>query len=190
MSEVMHMKEPQIVTMFLNRDENAISQADSVYGKRLLHLARNIVGNPQDAEECVSDTLLKAWNSIPPQNPRYLFAYLAKICRNDALGKLEHKNAQKRRAEVVRLTEEMECCIPDVRQLRSMESRVLGQALDSFVRTLPRENRLIFLRRYWYMDSVAEIARKLGLSEGAVHMRLGRIKEKLRTYLEKEGMYL
>lgn len=91
---------------------------------------------------------------------------------------------------MVSLTEEMECCIPDVRQLRSMESRVLGQALDSFVRTLSRENRLIFLRRYWYMDPVAEIAQKLGLSEGAVHMRLSRIKEKLRTYLEKEGMYL
>ena len=184
------MNDQLIIELFFKRCEEAIAATSEKYGKLCKSISDRILKNNEDAEECVSDTLLKAWNSIPPQNPRYLFAYLAKICRNDALGKLEHKNAQKRKAEVVRLTEEMECCIPDVRQLRSMESRVLGQALDSFVRTLPRENRMIFLRRYWYMDSVAEIARKLGLSEGAVHMRLGRIKEKLRTYLEKEGMYL
>lgn len=183
------MIDQQIVALFFARDEAAISCTDKTYGNRLLHLAENIVHSPQDAEECVSDTLLKAWDSIPPQKPKHLFAYLAKICRNDALSKLEHRNAKKRKAEVVSLTEEMECCIPDVSRLREMEARELGRALDDFVRTLPDDNQLIFLRRYWYMDSTAEIAERAGLSEGAVLMRLNRIKGKLRTYLKKEGMY-
>lgn len=183
------MNDEKIVSLFLARDEQAISCADSTYGKRLLHLAKNIVASPQDAEECVSDTLLKAWDSIPPQVPEHLFAYLAKICRNDALSKLEHHNAKKRKAEVVSLTEEMECCIPDAAQLQKMESRALGSALDAFVRTLPADNQLIFLRRYWYMDSIAEISQRLNLSEGAVLMRLNRMKGKLRSYLKKEGLY-
>ena len=184
------MNDEKIVSLFLARDERAISCTDEAYGKRLLHLAKNIAGNPQDAEECVSDTLLKAWDSIPPQHPAHLFAYLARICRNDALSKLEHSNAKKRKADVVSLTEEMECCIPDASQLRKMEARELGSTLDAFVRTLSAENQLLFLRRYWYADSIAEISARLNLSEGAVLMRLNRIKGKLRSYLKKEGMYL
>ena len=102
---------------------------------------------------------------------------------------MEQRNAKKRKAEVVSLTEEMECCIPDVSRLRELEARELGRALDDFVRTLSEDNQLIFLRRYWYMDSVGEVAARVGLSEGAVLMRLNRIKGKLRTYLKKEGMY-
>ena len=188
MSEVMHMKEPQIVTMFLNRDENAISQADSAYGKRLLHLARNIVGNPQDAEECVSDTLLKAWNSIPPQNPRYLFAYLAKICRFLAMGKLDWNNAAKRKAEVVELSDEMENCIPDLSREMQIQSQELGALLNEFLGTLSPENRQIFMRRYWYAESIAEIAQRFHLGESNVKTKLMRTRNALRSFLEKEGI--
>ena len=183
------MEDAGIIELFFERSEQGIRELDIKYGKACRKLSYNIVNDRQDAEECVSDTLLKAWDSIPPQKPKHLFAYLAKICRNDALSKLEQRNAKKRKAEVVSLTEEMECCIPDVSRLRELEARELGRALDDFVRTLSEDNQLIFLRRYWYMDSVGEVAARVGLSEGAVLMRLNRIKGKLRTYLKKEGMY-
>ena len=142
----------------------------------------------QDAEESVSDTYMKAWDTIPPKRPVYLFAYLAKICRNFALKKLDWKAAAKRNADVISLTQEMECCIPDPSGEREMEARQLGQMLDSFLRSLSDESQMVFLRRYWYMDSITEIAVRYGISESAVQMRLLRARSKLAAYLAKEGI--
>lgn len=182
------MDDSNIIALFFARNQDAIRHTDDTYGRRLFHLADRILENDQDSEESISDTYLKAWNTIPPQRPTYFFAYLAKICRNFALKRLDWKNAAKRKAEVVSLTQEMECCIPDASRQAELDARELGKMLDAFLRTLPRDNQMIFLRRYWFADTIAEIAARYGLSEGAVQMRLNRTKQKLADYLEKEGI--
>lgn len=182
------MEDNKILDLYFSRKEEAIKQTNDTYGRRLFALADNIVKNDQDAEESVNDTYLRAWNTIPPQRPRHFFAYLAKICRHFALDRLDWKNAAKRRAEVVSLTEEMALCIPDVARDREMTGKELGRLLDAFLRTLTPENRMVFLRRYWYVDTIAEIAVRYGISESAVQMRLNRTRSKLAAYLEKEGI--
>lgn len=182
------MEDSKIIELYFARNEDAIRYTDIAYGRRLNRVADRIVQNPLDAQECVNDTYLKTWNAIPPKKPEHFFAFLAKICRNLALSKLDWKNAAKRKGEVVSLTEEMETCIPDSRRTTELEERELGAALDGFLRTLTPENRMVFLRRYWYVDTISEIALRYGISESAVQMRLIRTREKLRTYLAKEGI--
>ena len=184
------MDDSKIIELFFLRNEDAIRHTQDAYGRRLFILADNIVRNDQDAEESVNDTYMKAWNTIPPQKPIRFFAYLARICRNFALDKLDWKKAAKRNAEVISLTQEMESCIPDRVHDREMEAKELGQILDAFLRTLTEENQLVFLRRYWFADSVAEIAARYHISENAVSMRLNRTRGKLRTYLAKEGIHV
>ena len=182
------MEDSKILDLFFARNEDAIRYTDDTYGRRLHHLAQNIVKNEQDAQESVSDTYLKAWDTIPPQRPQYFFAYLAKICRNFALKKLDWKNAAKRNAEVVSLSDEMESCIPDKALDRELEARELSMVLDRFLRTLTPENQMVFLRRYWYADTIAQLAARYGISESAVLMRLNRTRAKLCAYLKKEGI--
>lgn len=181
------MDDESIIELFFQRSEEAICQTDAVYGQRLFHLSNGIVNNIEDAEENVNDTYLKTWHTIPPQKPEYFFAYLAKLCRNISLDKLDWYHAAKRHADVVCLTEEMEHCIPDSFREREMEMKELGTLLDSFLRTLSKENQMVFLRRYWFMDSIAEIAVRYGISESAVQMRLSRTKAKLSQFLTREG---
>ena len=133
---------------------------------------------------------LKSWNTIPPQRPQYFFAYLAKAFPNFARKKQDWKNKAKRNAEVVNLTEKMEMCIPDQSRDRALEAKELGMILDHFLRTLAPEDQMVFLRRYWYVDTIAEIATRYGISEGAVQMRLNRTRAKLCTCLEKGGHQL
>ena len=131
---------------------------------------------------------MRAWETIPPQRPNYFFAYLAKICRNCSLSRLQWNSAAKRNAEVVSLTQEMENCIPDRFQERKLEGEELGRVLDAFLDSISLESRLIFIRRYWYMDSVAEIAARYNISQGKVKTRLHRTRNKLQLFLEKEGI--
>ena len=182
------MEDEKIIELFFARSEEAIRQTDIVYGKRLLNLSKNIAKNEQDAQECVNDTYLRTWDTIPPQKPKYFFAYIARLCRNLSLDKLDWNNAQKRHWSVVSLTEEMEMCIPDPVRDREMEAKELGKLLDAFLRTQSKENQMVFLRRYWFADTIAEIAARYGISESAVQMRLSRTKTRLCTYLEKEGI--
>jgi len=182
------VEDSKIIELYVARNEDAIRQTDATYGRSLFSLADNIVRNDQDAEESVSDTYLRAWNTIPPQQPRHFFAYLATICRRFALDRLDWNAAAKRKAQVVSLTQEMESCIPDAAAQWDVDRRELGRILDAFLRTLAPENRMVFLRRYWYMDTVAEIALRYGISESAVSMRLSRTRSRLRAYLEKEGI--
>ena len=182
------MEDARIVELFWARDEDAIKETDTVYGRRLNALARNILQSREDAEESVNDTYMEIWKAIPPQRPRYFFAFLASICRHLSLTRLDWNMAAKRKAEVVSLTEEMEQCIPDASQERTMRGKELGRILDAFLESLPMESRIIFLRRYWYVDTIAEIAARYGISESAVQMRLNRTKQKLSAYLAKEGI--
>lgn len=182
------MDDGEIVKLYWQRDEQAITETDKAHGGKLYGLSFRIVGIREDAEESVSDTYMRAWTSIPPQRPTYLFAYLAKICRCLCFDRLDRLNAAKRKADVVTLTAEMESVIPDRSQERDMEDRELGQLLSRFLRTLPEESMVIFMRRYWYMDSIQEIAARCGVGESKVKTQLFRTRNKLRSFLEMEGI--
>lgn len=182
------MNDDQIIKMFFTRNEDAIQQTAYKYGARLQSMAVNIVQDTQDAQECVNDTYLKAWDTIPPTKPGHFFAYLAKICRYISFGKLDWKNAAKRKAEVITLTQEMEECIPGSWQDTQMESKELSRIISAFLRTQTPENRMIFVRRYWYADSISQIAQRYEINESAVTMRLRRTRDKLAAYLKKEGI--
>lgn len=182
------MEDANILDLYFARSEEAIFQTDAAYGRRLFSLADRILHDHQDSEETVSDTYMKTWETIPPHRPRYFYAYLAKICRFFALGKLDWKTAAKRKAEVVSLTEEMALCIPDRRKEAEVEAKEIGRAMNAFLESLPQESRVIFLRRYWFCDTVAEIARRYGISESKVKMRLLRTRKQLADYLNKEGI--
>ena len=184
------MEDAKILDLYFARDEDAIRETDTAYGKRLHALAKNILQNREDAEESVNDTYAEVWKSIPPRRPKHFFAFLASICRHLSLNRVDWKQAAKRRAQVVPLTEEMENCIPDAAHERQMEAKELGRLLDLFLESLPKDSRLIFLRRYWYVDSVPEIAARYGMTESKVKMQLSRTKEKLRLFLEQEGIYV
>lgn len=184
------MEDAQIIELYWARNEQAIRETDAAYGGKLHRLAERIVESREDAEESVSDTYLKTWQTIPPTRPSYFFAYLAKLCRNFAFGKLDWNNAAKRQGDIVSLTAELELCIPDSRLEIRMEGEELGRMLDDFLAGLNRESRMIFVRRYWYTDSIAQIAARYGISESKVKTRLHRTRAKLYDYLKKEGIDL
>lgn len=182
------MTDDQILQLFWDRNEQAIACTDHAYGLNLMNVAGRILNSREDSEECVNDTYLKAWQTIPPQRPIYFFAFLAKICRYLAFGKLDWDNALKRKAEVVTLSDEMQLCIPDRDWERDMESREIGHLLNEFLAVTPKESRMIFLRRYWYAESISEIAKHFGISQSKVKVSLYRTRVKLREFLEKEGI--
>lgn len=183
------MEDSTIIELYWNREEEALSQTQAVYGNRLHGLACRFL-EEEDAREAVNDTYLAAWNSIPPQRPQHFFAYLAKLCRNRCLNMLERQNAQKRSAQVVELTREMELCIPDTGALPDGDSRELGQWLNGFLATLSKEQRVIFLRRYWFGDSIEQIANRLGITQSKVKTSLHRTRNRLREFLTKKGVSL
>ena len=184
------MEDYRIIDLYWERNAQAITVTEEKYGGKLHHIAQNILYVREDAEECVNDTYLGAWNTMPPKRPNYLFAYLAKICRNLACNCLDWKNAKKRRAEVVELTDEMELCIPNPEEDRRRDGEEIGAALSAFLRNLAEEKRLVFMRRYWFADSVSDIAKRYHISESKVKTMLFRTRKELRTYLEREGIWL
>ena len=181
------MEDERIIELYFRRSEEAIRQTEAAHGQKLYQLAYGILYNREDAEESVSDTYLKAWETIPPTRPTHFYAYLAKICRFLCFGKLDWKNAAKRKAEMVELTAEMELCIPDLSREAQIQAQELGRLLNDFLGTLSEENRKLFMRRYWYADSVAEIAQRYRMGESKVKTRLFRTRNQLRVFLEKEG---
>ena len=184
------MEDHAIIELYWNRDEAAIRETDAVYGNKLQNLSEHILDSREDARECVNDTYLKTWESIPPQRPNFFYAFLSKICRFISFGRMDWNNAEKRRADLVSLTAELEACIPDRRVQEQLEAKELGKILSAFIVTLPADSRLIFLRRYLYVDTVAEIAARYGISESKVKTQLHRTRAKLHTHLAKEGIYV
>ena len=182
------VKDEKIIDLYFARSEDAIAETDAAYGRKLYALADRILRDAQDSEESVSDTYLKAWETIPPARPGYFYAYLAKICRFFALGKLDWKTAAKRKAEVVSLTNEMALCIPDQRKEAEVSAKEIGRAMNAFLEGLSQESRVIFLRRYWFCDTIAEIAERYSISESKVKMRLHRTRTQLADFLNKEGI--
>lgn len=182
------MDDQQIIALFFQRSEQAVAETDRAYGRKLYVLSNNILNNREDAEESVSDTYMETWKTIPPKHPTYFYAFLASICRNLSLNRLDWRMAAKRNAEIIALTQEMEMCIPDKRQEAEFDRRELRRILERFLESLPKESRLIFLRRYLYVDTVAEIAARYGISESKVKTQLHRTRVKLYKHLEKEGI--
>ena len=182
------MDDQQIIALFFQRSEQAVAETDRAYGRKLYVLSNNILNNREDAEESVSDTYMETWKTIPPKHPTYFYAFLASICRNLSLNRLDWRMAAKRNAEIIALTQEMEMCIPDKRQEAEFDRRELRRVLEAFLDSLPKESRLIFLRRYLYVDTGAEIAARYGISESKVKTQLHRTRAKLYKHLEKEGI--
>lgn len=187
--EMKALDDNRIVDLYLSRDEAAISQTSEKYGSRLRNVAYGIVEDLHTAEECENDTYMEAWNSIPPHEPKsYLFAFLARITRHIALDFCKERGRLKRRVFISELSTEMEQCIPapDDMECR-IDAMVLCEAINAFLDTLSDEKRNIFMRRYWYMDSIAAISKRYGLSQSKVKSILFRSRNQLREYLDKEG---
>jgi RNA polymerase sigma-70 factor (ECF subfamily) len=185
----MDMDDKKIIALLWDRAEGAIDALAAKFGKRLLRTAQNILGDARDAEEAVSDTYLALWNAIPPANPDPLAPYVYRTGRNIALKRLRHDGAQKRESRYDLSLDELANCLPGEDPEHILDARALGQAMDAFLARERAENRYIFLRRYWYGDSVQEIAAALHIRENVVSVRLNRLRCKLRDYLVKEGYF-
>lgn len=181
------MEDREIIELYFARDEQAIAQTESKYGRICMSIAGNILLSREDSEECVNDTYLTAWNLIPPERPRRFPAYLAKIVRNLALKCLERSQAQKRSPELTISFEELSYILPDEKVAAQMEDQQLGWIISDFLRTEKEEARRVFLRKYWFFDSVSEIAQRYGYSENKVKSMLLRTRNRLKEYLRKEG---
>lgn len=179
------MEDRQILTLLWQRAEGAIPALAQKFGNLLYRIAHNLLGSAQDAEECVNDTYLAVWNSIPPNRPEPLQPYVCRIGRNIALNRLRSAAVQKRSGYVISL-EELSGCIPA--PCRD-DGKALGRAMDAWLDTLKIESRIIFLRRYWFGDSVKDIAAAFKMKENAVSVRLSRLRDSLKAYLIKEGYY-
>jgi RNA polymerase sigma-70 factor (ECF subfamily) len=180
----------RIVEMFHARDEAAIHESDRKYGKYCHRIAYLILRSDRDAEECVNDTYLGAWESMPPHRPARLSTYLGKITRNLAISRYRRDHAQRRYAGCEACLDEMAECIPDDTVGEMSEELALRDAINGFLASLPKRIRIVFMRRYWYFCSIEEIARGMDMSESAVKVTLMRTRNKFREYLEKEGITL
>ena len=184
------MEDSQIVELYWQRQDQAIAESDRKYGPYCGSIAKNICGNPEDAEECVSDTWLTAWNQIPPRRPSVLSAFFGTITRNAAINRVRAMKREKRGGGQMDLVlSELEQCIPAPDNVeQEIESRELAGAVRSFVSGLKAGERDIFLGRYYYLASTAEIARRLGCSQSKVKTTLYRLRNRLAAYLKEEGL--
>ena len=186
------MEDSKIIDLYLGRDEAAVRHTSEKYGNRLRSLAYGIVNDPQTAEECENDTYMEAWSAIPPHEPRsYLYAFLARITRHLSLNCCRSRSRLKRSAFLCELSAEMEQCIPAPDDVECrIDDLAFAEAINGFLASLGEEKRNLFIRRYWYLDSVAAISRRFAFSESKVKTILYRCRRQLRTHLEKEGYML
>lgn len=186
------MDDGQIVQFYWDRDERAIPATADKYGNYCTSIAKNILGNPEDAEECVNDTYMRAWNSMPPHRPNVLSAFLGKITRNVSLNRYKQNTADKRGGgEVPAVLEEIAELVSDTDSVeQEVDRRELVKAIDAFWDRLPTEKRSLFLCRYWYFDSVSNLASRFGMTENHVSVTLNRLRLKLHNYLQERGFDL
>jgi RNA polymerase sigma-70 factor (ECF subfamily) len=182
------MEDSQIVELYWQRNESAIDHTQNKYGSYLAKIAYNILNDREDSDESVNDTYLAIWNVIPPKRPEPLAPFVYRTGRNIALNRLRANTALKRSAYEMSL-DELSGCIAGPDLWETVDARELGRQINAFLATISRENRVIFLRRYWFGDSVKDIAADLQLAENTVSVRLSRLRDKLRSYLSQEGFY-
>ena len=183
------MDDEKIVQLYCERNEQAIQETANKYGNYCNSIAKNILGNNEDAEECVNDTYLNTWNSIPPHRPKMLSTFLGKIVRNLAFNRYKHNHADKRGGgELPLVLDELaECVSGDDNIADAFVMKELVSAINEFLSTLPEVKRNVFIRRYWYTESIVDIAKSYDMESTAVSMMLNRIRSKLHNYLIERG---
>ena len=184
------MTDAELLALFHARDERALTEADKAYGKLCRSLAMRILGDRQDAEECVNDVLMRLWNSIPPAKPDSMTAFISAVTRNLCFDRLSASRRIKRGGGMLpAVLDELEPYLASEDDPEDCIDKIaLQESIARFLRTLSKESRMIFLARYWSFQTIAEIAKQHGATVGSVKMQLKRVKEKLRTHLEKEGL--
>ena len=188
------MDDNMIIELYWARSEEAISETANKYGGYCATIAMNILHSREDSEECVNDTYLKTWNAIPPRRPAILMSFLGRITRNLSLNKYKERKTLKRGGdenEVDLLLSELSDCVPSGSSVESeYDAETTAKAIDSFLYSVDSENRIIFVRRYWYADSIVSISERFSMSESKVKSMLFRTRNKLKIYLEKEGVII
>lgn len=184
------MEDIKIIELFYSRSEEAITETASKYGKLCLNIAGNILGNSEDSEECVNDTYLSLWNIIPPQRPSNLMAFICKITRNLSLKKLEHNLAKKRDTRITISLSELEEVLPDEAICDKLDDEEIGRIISEFLKKEKANSRNVFIRKYWYFDSVSSIAKRYKFSESKVKSMLFHTRNRLKKHLIKEGVHI
>ena len=187
--DVKYLKDHEIIGLFFERSEQAITELVIKYGSAVKNVAWNILNNPQDVEECSNDTYLQVWNRIPPTKPDFLGAFVCRIARNICLKRYHSNTAQKRNSYYDVALQELEETIPALSTVETdYDAKELSRYLNQFLRKISRDDRYLFLRRYWYGDSISEVAQQLDIPPHTASVRLFRLRQKLQDYLQKEGM--
>lgn len=182
------MEDSKIIELYWQRNEDAIKQTQDKYGRYCHSIAYNILCSDEDAKECVNDTYVKTWNSIPPTRPTRFSSFIGKITRNLALDRYDVSKAQKRDGGILESLDELAECIPDVQGGEIAADAELGEAINGFLAELSKRKRIIFMQRYWYCCSVKDIALNLGMSESNVKVTLMRTRNEFREYLTRKGI--
>ena len=183
------MDDDKIIELYWEREENAIKETSLKYGRLCTYIARNILSNCEDSEECVNDTYLAVWNVIPDARPKRFSAFISRITRNLALKKFEYISAAKRNPATITSLEELGDCISGVDSVESeVEKRRIENTIDRFLWEQNEERRNIFIRRYWYFDSIDNICKCTGFTQSKIKSMLYEMRKKLRKYLEREGI--
>lgn len=183
------MEDDGIVALYFARNEQALEETAKKYGADCHAVSYQILRSHEDAEECVNDTWLRAWNAMPPHRPTLLSAFLGKITRNLAFDRFSYLRAEKRGGgELPAVLEELGECVSDTGDLeQAVDERELARAIDDFLAALPAAKRDVFIRRYWYTEPISAIGRRYGMRDGAVSMTLSRLRRKLRVHLQERG---
>ncbi len=184
------MEDRKIVELFFERSEKAIEESEKKYGRYCHSVAFSILASDEDAKEIVNDTYLRAWNSIPPQKPNKLGAFLARIARNLALDRYDARRKDRENLAFETVLDELADCLPDTEGLSVTDEIILRNAVDSFLASLVEQTRIVFMRRYWYMMPIAKIALSCGMSEANVKTTLHRTRKQFKEHLEKEGIII
>ena len=182
------MDDQQIIDLYFDRNEQAISETDMKYGKLCHNIAYNILSNREDSEECVNDTYIGVWNAIPPTRPNNFMAFVCRIARNLSLKRLEFLKREKRSADVILSLDELSAVLPDERYAPDVSDEDVGRLISQFLRTQKEDVRNVFIRKYYFFDSVKEIAERYSFTESKVKNMLFYTRNKLKDYLIKEGV--
>ena len=183
------MDDTRIIELFFERSERAVSELSTKYGRIVLKIAENTLHNHEDAEECVNDTYLGVWEAIPPQRPNSLLAFVCRIARNISINRYKRGSSRKRGGGYDVCFDELQECISSNETVESRyDAKELSRLIDEFLDTLDKKNRMLFVRRYYYMDPFSDIAAAAGMGEGAVRTRLSRLRGKLKEFLESRGV--
>jgi len=186
------MSDSQIIEMYVNRNENAIAESEKAYGSYCRKIAMNVLSNREDAHECVNDTWLRSWNAIPPQIPQSLSAFFGAIVRNLSLSRYRKATAQKRFGGLTTLLSEFEECVPASSSFSSVESateaRLVTAAINDWLALLPKEERVVFVRRYWFGEALKDLADEMSCSPNYLAQKMSKLRKQLKANLEKEGI--